>query len=85
MTTKDKLYCATRDVNESTGLSWLWCFFFGPFWFLFIGSPKWAVISFGAALCTLGLSAFIMPFFAYKAHRDVAERKALMLMSAGAV
>ncbi len=71
----------TADMDESTGLSWLWCFLFGPLWFLFIGSGKWALISFIAAIFTIGLSMFVMPFFAYKAHRDVARKNAISITS----
>ena len=79
MTTKETLTAMQADLDEGTKASWLWCFLFGPFWFAFIGSWKWFAISMLAAVVTLGLSALVMPFFAYKAHRDVAMAKAIRL------
>ena len=78
----EKMHAAKElaaQLDESTGLSWLWCFLFGPLWFIFIGSWKWAVIAIFAAIVTFGLSVIIMPFFAYVAHRDVAMAQALRL------
>ena len=64
-----------EQMDESTSLSWLWCAFFGPFWFLYIGAYGWAVLSLFLALVTAGLSSFVVPFFAYKAHKQVATAR----------
>jgi len=66
-----------KELDQSTHASWFWCLLFGPLWFAFIGSWKWFAISILAGIFTLGLSVFIMPFFAYKAHRDIAADKAM--------
>ena len=76
----ENLNAMAEELDESTSLSWLWCLLFGPFWFAFIGSWKWFFISLLAAIVTAGLSIVIMPFFAYKAHRDLAMAKALTLI-----
>lgn len=64
-----------QDRDQSTALSWLWCFLFGPLWFLFIGAYKWALIALIGNIATFGLAIFVMPFFAYRAHREVAIAK----------
>jgi len=54
-------------VESSTGsASWLWCFLFGAFYFLFKGNWKHVLLSIIFALCTLGISWFIYPFFVRK-------------------
>ena len=52
------------DVEEISGLTWLWAFLFGPFYFAFKGIWRHAVISFFAAILTVSISVFIYPFFA---------------------
>lgn len=70
------------DWDESTGLSWLWCLLFGPLWFLYIGAGWWALGSLAFNVATLGIGALIAPFFAYRAHRYVAEKKVDRFMEA---
>lgn len=55
------------------GLTWLWCFLFGPLFFLSKGIWLHAALSFIAASCTFGLSIFIYPFFA----RGIVDRFSL--------
>lgn len=76
----ENLNALAEELDESSKLSWLWCLFFGPLWFAFIGSWKWFSISLLAAIVTAGLSVIILPFFAYKAHRDVAMAKAVAIL-----
>jgi len=63
-----------EHMNESTSLSWFWAFMFGPLWFLYIGSYRWALIA--LALCFLVIGIVVNPFLAYAAHRSVARQKA---------
>ena len=51
-------------IEEISGVTWLWAFLFGPFYFMFKGIWKHAVISFFAAIFTACISVFIYPFFA---------------------
>lgn len=70
------------ELNESTGLSWLWALLFGPIWALTIGSGKYAGIMLLVWILTLGFGWITWPFFAYAAHRDVASKKAELMMAA---
>jgi hypothetical protein len=54
----------TQSVSEVG--AFLGCLVFGVFYFAYKGAWKHALISFGAAVCTLGVSWFIYPFFAYR-------------------
>lgn len=79
MTKIESVKAISKDLDESTSASWFWCLIFGPLWFAFIGSWKWFFIAVLVNIATLGVGFFIMPFFAYKAHRDVADAKAVQL------
>ncbi len=50
--------------EEVSGATWLWCLLFGAFYFAFKGIWTHAVVSFGAAFLTFGVSWLIYPFFA---------------------
>jgi len=54
----------TQSVSEIG--AFLGCLVFGVFYFAYKGVWKHALISSGAAVCTLGVSWFIYPFFAYR-------------------
>jgi hypothetical protein len=60
-TFKNKSNGHTEQISMVT---FLWAFLFGPFYFVFKGIWRHAVISFFAAIFTVGISAFIYPFFA---------------------
>lgn len=60
------------DIYE--GFSWP-CLFFGFFWYLYKGMFLWAIISFGAALFTFGISWLVFPFFANKQHIDYLKKQ----------
>lgn len=78
---KSNINTMTEDLNESTGASWLWAFLFGPIWFLFIGSWRYAAISLVLSLFVVGI--IINPFLAYPAHRAVARDKAEKAYASG--
>ena len=59
ITLSNKYTGALKEVK--VGFSWT-TFFFGCFPALFRGDIKWAAIMCLLALCTLGLSWFVMPF-----------------------
>ncbi len=75
MMTIEQTEALEKHYNESTGLSWLWAFCFGPIWFLYIGAGWWALGTLVASICTLGAAILVYPFLAYPAHRYVARRK----------
>ena len=50
-------------VSIYEGFSWP-NLFFGAFWYLYKGVYVWAIISFAAAIITLGFSQVVFPFFA---------------------
>ena len=50
-------------VETSTGaLSWLWCFLFGPFYFLVKGNIKQMFLFLLFAILSGGISMFVYPF-----------------------
>ena len=51
-------------IEEISKVTWLWQFLFGTFYFMYKGIWKHAIIAFVLALCTMGISHFIYPFFA---------------------
>lgn len=53
----------TQSVGRLT--SFLGCLIFGCFYFAYRGVWKHFLISAAAAMCTLGASWFVYPFFAY--------------------
>lgn len=67
-----KLLASTFD--ESTGLSWLWAFLFGPLYFLVHGFYGRAAVVFVLNLFVIGF--IVAPFLAYPAWRKRAEEKA---------
>lgn len=52
--------------NYDTAVSPIWCFLFGPFYWLARANIAHALLSFGLALVTCGVSWFIYPLFANK-------------------
>ena len=76
---KAEIAALAATYDESTGLSWLWAFLFGPLWALYIGNLKYAVIMFVLNLVLIGF--VLNPFLAYAAHRDRAQRKAEDLLN----
>ena len=58
-------------VESSSGpLSWLWCFLFGPIYFLFKGNYRHALIHFLIFWPTFGISLIVYPFFVYTINRN---------------
>ncbi len=51
--------------TATTPLGILACFLFGPLYFLFKGNIKHFALSILLAICTVGMSFFIYPFFVY--------------------
>ena len=62
------------SFNESTSVSWLWAFLFGPLYFLAHGFWQRALIIFVLNFIIIGF--FIAPFLAYPAWRKRAIEKA---------
>ena len=54
----------TQSVSQAG--AFFGCLAFGVLYFAYKGAWRHALISFGAAFCTLGISWFIYPFFAYR-------------------
>ncbi len=61
-------------VEIYDGFSWP-CLVFGCFWYLHKGMVLWALISFLAAMFTVGLSWLIFPFYANKQHVDFLKKQ----------
>ena len=57
------------EVSDGGAFSWLWCLLFGPLYFAVRGNWGWFFLAFIIALCTLGISHLILPFFVYKINR----------------
>ena len=55
---------ANGHTEQISGLTWLWALLFGSIYFAVKGVWKHAVVSFILALCTMGISLLIYPFFA---------------------
>ena len=57
-----------NDFEEtvSSGLSWLWCFLFGPIYWAVKGIWRHAVVHLALAIITAGIAHFVYPFFTYK-------------------
>ncbi|MFC6585912.1 hypothetical protein [Sulfitobacter pacificus] len=66
----------TATFDESTGLSWLWAFLFGPMYFWVHGFVARGFVLLLICICTLGFGILIAPFIVYPAWRKRAERKA---------
>jgi len=66
-----------NDYEETDGgkLCFLWSFLFGPFYFAFRGNWDWFMISICLGIITVGISPFIIPFFARKINRTHLLRK----------
>jgi hypothetical protein len=54
----------TQSVSQAG--AFFGCLAFGVFYFAYKGAWRHALVSFGAAFCTLGISWLIYPFFAYR-------------------
>lgn len=64
-----------QKVWVETFACWLFCSLFGSFYFLFKGIYKHALLSFGLAIVTAGISWLIYPFFAPGIVRHSLEEK----------
>lgn len=60
--------------DDSTGVSWLWAFLFGPIYFAVHGFWGRALIVFLLNFLIIGF--LVSPFLAYPAWRDRAQKKA---------
>jgi hypothetical protein len=60
----------TNDFIEESSVCGLWCFLFGPLYFMYKGVWSHAAVSLILALCTMGLSNLVYPFFAGSAVRN---------------
>ena len=78
-----KIETLAAQMNESTGLSWLWAFIFGPLWFAFHGFWGRAVLVFALNFVLIGF--IVAPFLAYPAWRERAREKAERAIAAGVV
>lgn len=63
-----------QTVNQSTSVSWLWAFLFGPIYFAFHGFWGRAVLVFFLNIIIIGI--FVAPFLAYPAWKERAREKA---------
>ena len=66
------------SVNESTGLSWLWAFLFGPIYFAVHGFWGRALLVFLLSFIIIGF--LIAPFLAYPAWKGRARERAERLI-----
>jgi len=66
----------TDTFNESTSLSWLWAFLFGPIYFWVNGFVARGFVLLGITVVTLGIGALVAPFIVYPAWRKRAALKA---------
>ena len=71
---KAEVELVADQFNESTSLSWLWAFLFGPIYFAVHGFWGRAVLVFVLNFLIIGF--FVAPFLAYPAWRQRAEEKA---------
>ena len=69
--------------DDSTGVSWLWAFLFGPFYFAVHGFWGRALIVFLLNFLIIGF--FVAPFLAYPAWRGRAEKKAEKMLMVDSV
>ena len=76
-----KVDALAEKLNESTGLSWLWAFLFGPIFFIVNGMYRHAAIIFLLNLVLIGI--IVAPFMAYPAHRAKARARAEAMVNAG--
>lgn len=67
--------------NESTGLSWLWAFLFGPIYFWVHGFVARGFVLLVICMVTLGFGILLAPFIVYPAWRKRAEAKARDLVA----
>jgi len=75
---KAEAVALATSFNESTGLSWLWAFLFGPLYFAVHGFWSRALV---VLLLNFLIIGFILaPFLAYPAWRKRAEEKAEQLL-----
>jgi hypothetical protein len=63
-----------ETLDESTGVSWLWAFLFGPLYFLAHGFWQRALVVFLLNLIIIGF--LVAPFLAYPAWRGRARDRA---------
>jgi hypothetical protein len=68
----------SRSFNDSTSLSWLWAFLFGPIYFAVHGFWGRAVLVFVLNLVFIG--PLVAPFLAYPAWRQRAEERAANML-----
>lgn len=67
------------NFNESTGLSWLWAFLFGPIYFAVHGFWGRAVLILALNFIIIGF--IVAPFLAYPAWRERAQKQAEKMLT----
>ncbi len=68
-----------ETFDESTGLSWLWAFLFGPIYFAVHGFWGRALLVFALNFIIIGF--IVAPFLAYPAWKERAQKKAEKLIT----
>ena len=76
-----KIDLMAPKLDESTSLSWLWAFCFGPLYFAAHGFWSRAVLMLVLNFVLIGF--IIAPFLAYPAWRERARAKAQSMIFAG--
>jgi membrane protein insertase Oxa1/YidC/SpoIIIJ len=74
---KAELELIAETYNESTGLSWLWAFIFGPIYFWVNGFVARGFVIFALNFVIIGF--FLAPFIVYPAWRKRSMEKARKL------
>ena len=78
-----KIDLMAPKLDESTSLSWLWAFLFGPIYFAAHGFWGRAVLVLALNFVLIGF--IVAPFLAYPAWRERAREKAERAIAAGVV
>ena len=76
-----KIETLAPKLDESTSLSWLWAFLFGPIYFAAHGFWGRAVLVLALNFVLIGF--IVAPFLAYPAWRERAREKAERAIAAG--
>ena len=69
-----------HEVGGTT-FSWLWCFLFGPIYFIYKGIWSHALLCLIMAIITMGFSQLIYPFFAYTVVNSHYRRRGWRLVA----
>ena len=64
------------SFKESTGLTWLWSFLFGPIYFWVHGFIALGFVQLIISIATYGVGILAAPFLAYYAWNNRAKKKA---------